>query len=160
MPLFRDGHVLASSGHGTGTKLLKIAPDSKGVTEVWCNTELDNCHGGFILVGGHIYGSGCRLYHKGLVCVDFSNGKTAWNDKGIGVVSMTCAEGMLYCLNRQGRVSLIEANPKRCNVVSQFNLPREGRDLCLCHPVICGGRLYLRHAKNLFAYDISSAHRK
>ena len=156
-PIYRDGFVFASSGHGTGGRWLKINPSSDGVSRAWLNKDLDSCHGGVVLVGDSFYGSGCRLFRKGLVCVDLRTGKTAWNNKGLGNVSLTCAEGMLYCLNRQGRVSLVEADPKRCRIVSQFNLPRKSRQLCLAHPVVCGKRLYLRHWNELFAYDVSAS---
>jgi len=159
-PIYKDGYVFASSGHGTGGRLLKIGPTGKSVSELWLNKDLDNCHGGVVLVEGNFYGSGCRLYRKGLVCVEFSSGKTMWTNRSLGNVSLTCAEGMLYCLNRRGRVSLVQASPQRCRVVSRFDVPRQGGDLFLCHTVVCGGRLYIRHAKNLFAYDISASPRK
>jgi len=33
-------------------------------------------------------------------------------------------------------------------------VPRESKEESLCHPVVCGGGLYMRHDKNLYAYDI------
>jgi outer membrane protein assembly factor BamB len=156
-PIYRDGFVFTSSGHGTGGRWFKINPRSDGVTQVWLNKDLDNCHGGVILLDGSFYGSGCRLFRKGLVCVDLLTGKTTWNDKDLGNVSMTCADGMLYCLDRKGKVSLVEAKAKRCKIVSQFNLPMNSKKLCLAHPVVCGKRLYLRHWNELFAYDISDS---
>ena len=156
MPIFRDGHVFASSGHGTGGKLLKLSPRSDGVARLWLNKDLDNCHGGVVLLGGCFYGSGCRLYHKGLVCVDYHTGKTMWTHRALGPVSLGCADGMLYCLSRTGRLSLVAVSPERCRVVSHFNIPRGSRDLHLAHPVICGGRLYIRHANDLFAYDVAA----
>jgi hypothetical protein len=32
--------------------------------------------------------------------------------------------------------------------------PWENKPPCLSHPVICGGRLYIRHLNELFAYDV------
>lgn len=157
MPIFKNGHVFASSGHGTGGRLLKIGPNADRVTEVWLNKDLDNCHGGVILVDGRLYGSGCRLYHKGLVCVDFLSGKTVWNEKRMDKVSITYADGMLYCLSDKGRMSLVEANPERHRLVSQFDVPSDKKGLWLSHPVVCGGRLYIRHSSNLFAYDIRAS---
>ncbi len=156
-PIYRDGFVFTSSGHGTGGRWFKINPRSDGVTQVWLNKDLDNCHGGVVLLDGSFYGSGCRLFRKGLVCVDMLTGKTTWNDKGLGNVSMTGADGMLYCLDRKGKVSLVEAKAKRCKIVSQFNLPTKSKKLCLAHPVVCGKRLYLRHWNELFAYDINAS---
>lgn len=157
MPIFWNGYVYVSSGHGTGGKLLKIAADSRGVKEVWSAKDLDNCHGGVILVDGYLYGSGCRLYRRGLVCADFLTGETKWSERTLGKVSLTCAEGMLYCLDDRGKVSLVEADPRRCRIVSSFDLPRTSRGLVLSHPVVCGGRLYIRDGDDLFAYDVRAA---
>jgi outer membrane protein assembly factor BamB len=153
-PIFKDGYVYASSGHGTGGRLLKLSADGRSVTEVWLATDQDNCHGGVILLDGCLYGHGCRLSGKGLVCVDFQTGKTLWNEKTLGKVSITYADGMLYCLSDTGKMSLVEANRERCRIVSQFGLPRESGELHLFHPVVCGGRLYVRHWNTLFAYDL------
>ena len=160
MPIFKDGRVFASSGHGTGGRLLEISPSGDRVAERWLNKDLDNCHGGVILLGRHLYGSGCRLFRKGLVCVDFAAGQTVWNNKGLGKVSITYADGRLYCLSDRGKMSLADVSPERCRVVSQFRIPKPRKwsnDLSLSHPVVCGGRLYVRYGSDLFAYDIRAA---
>ncbi len=156
-PIYRDGYVYASSGHGTGGRLLELNEKGDGVKEVWAGKDLDNCHGGVMLVDRSLYGSGCRLFRRGFLCVDFRTGRTMWSEPRLGKVSVTWADGLLYCLSDRARLSLVEASPERCRVVSQFQVPRESRTLCLAHPVVCGGRLYIRHGNNLFAYDIRAA---
>ena len=153
-PIYWDGRLFASSGHGTGGRLLALSPDGASVTEAWLNKDLDNCHGGVVLRDGCFFGSGCRLFGKGFVCVDFATGKTLYNEKSLGKVSITYADGMLYCLSDRARMSLVEANRTACRIVSQFDLPKESRELCLSHPVVCGGRLYVRHWNNLYVYDV------
>ena len=154
MPLYRDGHVFASSGHGTGGRLLRIDPGGKAVREVWLNKDLDNCHGGVLLLDGRLYGSGCRLFRKGFVCVDFDGGKTLWSEKALGKISLAWADGMLYGLTDKAVMSLIELSTDGCRVTGRFKLPSETRKLSLSHPVVCGGRLYVRHWNDLFAYDV------
>ena len=110
-----------------------------------------------MLLDGLLYGSGCRLYKKGFVCVELAGGKTLWNERRIGKVSITWADGMLYAVDDRGKVSLLDASPKGCRVVSQFQLPRKSGKLTLCHPVVCGGRLYLRDWNELLAYDLRAA---
>jgi len=39
-------------------------------------------------------------------------------------------------------------------VVSQFELPRKPPNSYLAHPVVCGGRLYVRCGPDLYAFDI------
>lgn len=153
-PIYHDGCVYASSGHSTGGRLMRIADDSRSVKDVWLSSDQDNCHGGVILYEGHFYGSGCRLYRKGLVCVELAGGKTVWNEPKMSKVSMAYADGMLYCLDDKGKLSLLKADPAGCKIAGQFELPRKGKTKTLSHPVICGGRLYVRHWDELFVYDI------
>ena len=75
--------------------------------------------------------------------------------KGVGKGSLTCAEGMLYTMSEKKRkVGLVPATPKSHTVVSEFRLPRGGEGPTWAHPVVCGGRLYLRHGDYLYAYDV------
>ena len=46
------------------------------------------------------------------------------------------------------------AQPERFEIVSQFDLPKQGEGPLWAHPVVCGGRLYVRHAQYLYAYDV------
>ena len=47
------------------------------------------------------------------------------------------------------------ATPDAFEVTGEFIVPEGGRSLYWAHPVVCGGRLYIRHADKLYAYDIS-----
>lgn len=152
-PVFHDGYVFVTCGHSAGGRLLKINPDQRGVTQVWHREEFDNCHGGVILLAGRLYGCGCRLGGKDFFCVDFLTGETKFSSSALGKVSITYADGMFYCLSDKGRMSLAAVTPTGLSVVSQFDLPKQ-TDLSLCHPVVCGGRLYVRHDKNLYVYDV------
>jgi hypothetical protein len=49
---------------------------------------------------------------------------------------------------------LIKPRPDRFEVVSQFQTPEDSRALCWAHPVVCGGRLYVRRGEFLYAYDV------
>jgi hypothetical protein len=51
----------------------------------------------------------------------------------------------------------VKPTPQAATIVSRFRPPKEGKDPSLTHPVICGGRLYVRHLDDLFAYDIQAA---
>lgn len=155
-PLYHDGCVLVTSGHKGGSRQVKINPDGRGVRETWFATDLDNCHGGVLLLDGFVYGSGCRLYRKGLVCVELATGKTTYNAAEIGKTSVTWADGRLYCLGNDARMALVEATPQRATVVSQFTPPWKQKPPCLSHPVVCGGRLYIRHLDQLLVYDVKA----
>jgi outer membrane protein assembly factor BamB len=105
-PVFHDGYVFVACGHSTGGTVLKIDMESHTARRVWYREDLDNCHGGAILLHGNLYGCGCRLGGKNFYCVDFLTGETKKLDKSLGKVGITCADGMIYCLNHQGGIAL------------------------------------------------------
>lgn len=151
-PICYKGHVYASSGYGRGSLLVRLDRAGGGVkpVKVWDSKVFDNHHGGVVRAGDHLYGAGHQA--RGWFCLDFMTGKQAWNAKGKG--SLTFAEGMLYCLDERGEMTLVEARPEGYRAVSSFQVPSGGRGLYWAHPVVCGGRLYVRHDDTLFAFDI------
>lgn len=153
-PIFSKGYVFITSGHSGGGRLIQIGPDQKQTREIWYRVELDSCHGGVILVDGRLFGSSCRLGGKMFFCVDFKTGKTIQADRTLGKISLTCAGGRIYALNDAGTMRLIDITPDGFSVVSTFRLPRRSRDKYLCHPVVCGGRLYIRHGGHLYTYAV------
>jgi outer membrane protein assembly factor BamB len=153
-PVFHKGHVFVTGGHKAGGVLLKLKPNLSGADVVWYKESFDNCHGSVILLDGRLYGCGCRLSRQGFFCVDFLSGEVVKNDPALGKVSITYADGMLYCVDHKGPMSLLKITPDGFEVVSRFELPKKSKDLYLCHPVVCGGRLYVRHDRWLYCYDV------
>ena len=151
-PIFHKGYVFASSGYGKGSIVVRLKPVTGGIEaeKVWAGQIMDNHHGGVVLLDGRLYGSG--HLSKGWFCLDLLTGKQAWNAKGKG--ALTYADGMLYCLDERGTMSLVKSTPEAFRPVSSFRVPKGGAGLYWAHPVVCGGRLYVRHAGRLFAYDI------
>ncbi len=117
---------------------------------VWQTDLMDNHHGGVILHDGYLYGSGHSA--SGWFCLDFMTGKQMWKTRGKG--SLTYADDMLYLLEEKGTMKLVKATPEKYDVVGLFEVPEGGKEMHWSHPVVCDGRLYVRHADKLFAYDI------
>jgi outer membrane protein assembly factor BamB len=153
-PLYQNGFVFASTGYGAGSVLLKLSFDGAKVTasQVWANTELDNVHGGFVLMDGFVYGAAHEK--PAWVCLELATGKPRYREIGVGMGSVSYADGMLYCLGEKGAMGLVPCTPDRYSVVSRFDVPKGGDGPFWAHPVVCGGRLYIRHADRLYAYDI------
>jgi hypothetical protein len=63
---------------------------------------------------------------------------------------------MLYTLSRQRVVGLVKPSPDGHEIVSSFMIPKGGKGPSWAHPVICGGRLYIRHGDFLYAYDVKA----
>ena len=153
-PVYHNGHVFVACGHSAGGSLLKISDDSKSVELIWHLEEFDNCHGGIILQEGNMYACGCRLGGKGFFCVDFMTGRFKQTDRSLGKVSLTFADGMMYSLSNKRTMSLLSISQDGFNIVSQFQIQKRATALLSAHPVVCGGRLYVRHDEHLFVYDI------
>jgi outer membrane protein assembly factor BamB len=153
-PVYHDGYVFVACGHSSGGTVMKIDQPAKTAKRVWFREDLDNCHGGALLVDGKLFGCGCRQGGKNFYCVDYMTGDTIKLDKTLGKVGITCAEGMIYAMNHQGMLSLLAITPQGFDIVSQFQMAKKPANSYLAHPVICGGRLYLRCDQDLFAFDI------
>ena len=102
-----------------------------------------------MLYKGHIYGT----HRSGWACLDFKTGKTKWTGKGVGQGSIIYADKMLYTFSeRNGRMGLVVASPKKFFLVSEFSVPGEGKSYA--HPVVIAGRLYLRYGDNLYVFKL------
>ena len=72
----------------------------------------------------------------------------------MGRGSLVYADGMLYTLSERSIMGLVRATPGRHEVISQFRLPPGGEGRSWAHPVVHGGRLYIRYSDLLHAYDV------
>ena len=152
--LFKD-YVFISSGYALGSMLYKLNVSGNEIKpeKIWESKLMDNHHGGVILHNGYVYGSGSRG-SRGWHCLDVMTGKLMWkatNDEGC----ITYADGMLYTLEQRGTMRLVKASPEKYEVAGEFKVPSGGTGMYWAHPVVCGKRLYIRHADKLFVYDVS-----
>jgi outer membrane protein assembly factor BamB len=157
-PIFHDGQVFISSGYGTGSQMVKLTVDGDKVTatQVWHSKDLDNHHGGVILVDGYLYGASDRFNRQKWICLDWKTGKMMYMDKGVGKGSATYAEGMLYTLSESHHVGLVRATPEKHDTISRFDIPDYGESTARAHPVICDGRFYIRQNEYLYVYDVKA----
>ncbi len=159
--VFHDGMVFASSAYGAGGGLVKLSKDADGAVraeEVYASTEMQNHHGGMILLDGYLYGASGGNEGGALVCLDFKTGKVMWDQRATAgrraKGSLALADGMLYYRMEDGTVCLIEPNPKQYIERSRFQQPDRTRLPAWSHPVIANGNLYIRDQDVLFCYDV------
>jgi outer membrane protein assembly factor BamB len=157
-PIFHDGHVFVSSGYGVGSQMVKLTVIKGKVKtkRIWFSKELDNHHGGVILVDGYLYGSGHRANDAKWICLDWKTGKMKYAEKGVGKGSATYAEGMLYTLSSRHMMGIVKATPEAHVLSGKFKIPLPVDTTSRGHPVVCGGRLYIRYNAFLYAYDIKA----
>ena len=153
-PVFHDGYVFIACGHASGGTLLKIEPSSQSATSVWHREDIDDCHSGALLVDGKLYGCACRVSGRHFFCVDFLTGETIKLDETMGKVGITYADGKIYALNHQGAMYLLNVTDDGFERVSRFEIKKKPTNSYLAHPVVCGGRLYIRCDQDLYAYNV------
>lgn len=62
-----------------------------------------------------------------------------------------------FWLDERGKMSLIKATAETWDEVSSFDVPSGGEGSYWAHPVVHGGRLYVRHGGQLYAYAIAAS---
>lgn len=164
--LVSGDYVFCSTGYRAGAALLKLTAEGDGVNaeEVYFldGNELQNHHGGMVLVDGYVY---CGHGHNNgfPICVKLETGEIAWGgDKrgpGQGSAAVACADGLLVFRYQSGEVALIEATPEEYRLKGVL-IPEYQEGRSWAHPVIIGGKLYLREQDKLMCYDVSAATRK
>jgi outer membrane protein assembly factor BamB len=65
------------------------------------------------------------------------------------------ADGNLYAFSENGVVGLIEATPERYVEKGRFRIEQDSLPTWT-HPVVAGGRLYLRDQNTIYAYDVKA----
>ena len=156
-PIFWEDCVYVTSGYGAGCLLVRIADDFSAEV-VYDNKLMSNHHGGVILLGDHIYGHSNK---KGWTCQDIATGKKVWLerhelDKG----AIAYADKRFYCFGEDtGDVVLIAASESGWEEHGRFTLDpqselRSPKGRIWTHPVIAGGRLYLRDQELLYCFDV------
>jgi outer membrane protein assembly factor BamB len=157
-PLYRDGMVYVTGGYDTGSMMVKIATDGKSANVAWTDSNLDNHHGGVVLVNGYIYGSNWLNNNNGnWCCIEWNSGKKMWEEPWNTKGSIISAEGMLYVYEeKNGNVGLLKVNPEKFDLVSSFKVTQGDSGPFWAHPVIHNGILYLRHSNALMAFNIKN----
>jgi outer membrane protein assembly factor BamB len=147
-PVVRGNRVFISSDYGTGAGLVEIKADGKA-QEVYFTKDMRNHHSSSILIGDHLYGFSSGI----LTAMKFDTGEVAWKDRSVGKGSLAYADGNLYALSENGVVGLIEATPTGYKEKGRFKINQDSLPTWT-HPVIAGGRLYLRDQDTIYAYDV------
>jgi outer membrane protein assembly factor BamB len=110
---------------------------------------MQNHHGGMVVVNGYLYGFNNAI----LTCLEFATGKVMWRDRSVGKGAVTAADGHLYLLGENNLMGLAEATPAGYREKGRFSIRDQGLQ-SWAHPVVSGGRLYIRNQGTLASYDV------
>jgi outer membrane protein assembly factor BamB len=162
-PIYHDGMVFASSAYDAGGGLVKLSKDADGsvkAEEVYATTDMQNHHGGMILLDGCLYGASGGNEGGALVCLDFKTGKVLWDQRDTAgrraKGSLALADGLLYYRMEDGTMCLVEPNPTQYVERGRFQQPDRTRLPAWSHPVVANGRLCIRDQDALFCYDVKA----
>jgi outer membrane protein assembly factor BamB len=165
IPIVYGDHVWVSCSYSGGSALLQIVPAGKDkftVKEIkaYKKPELNNHHGGMVLVDGCIY-FGHDQKNGNPVCVEMKTGEIKWGPEknpagGRGSAAVLYADGRLYFRYEDGTLVLIEPSPTELKVVSSFKLPEPSGKESWPYPVIANGKLYIRDQDKLHCFNLKA----
>ncbi|MEI8037613.1 MAG: PQQ-binding-like beta-propeller repeat protein [Verrucomicrobiota bacterium] len=158
-PVIAGEQVFSSSAYGAGAGLVTLVKDGDGVKaeEVYFLKPgvLQNHHGGMVEADGYLY-CGHKQNGGDLVCLELKTGQLMWGPvkaPGKGSAAVTYVDGHLLFRYQDGLVVLVEATPKEFRLKGSFK-PQFQQKESWAHPVVSGGRLYLREQDKLMCYQL------
>jgi len=157
-PIVDGNEIYVTSGYGVGSKLVRIEEGNKPV-DVWENKTMKNHHGGVVKVGDYLYGFSDG---GGLICQDWKTGEMVWNEKGqfTSKGAVHVADGLIYALNESdGTLTLATATEKGFESKGSLKLDpqssnRNPKGAVWTHPLVLGGKLFLRDQEYIVCYDV------
>ncbi len=143
-PIVREGAIYISTGYQIGCGLFQLKDDRLEL--IYSNRQMRNHFNNSIYLDGYVYGFDGNSNLGRVVrlnCMEFSTGKIAWKQKGLGCGSLMIAGGKLLILSENGTLVLANATPDGFQELARSPF-LEGR--CWTVPVLLRGRVYGRNA--------------
>ena len=115
-----------------------------------------NHHGGVILYEDNLYGYSDG---KGWTCQNLATGSVVWKEKEAlrkGSIGYADKHFYLRAEDGPGTVVLIDASADGYKEHGRFDPPDRSDKNSWPHPVITGGKLYLRDQDVLLCYDVKA----
>ena len=160
-PIYKDGIVFVTSGYGVGCNAFKVTAEGGAfkAEEAYSGKQITNHHGGVILIGDHLYELDDQ---KKMKCVEFKTGKVLWEDRSVGKGAIAYADGHCYVRGETGEkggastIALVEATPSGYKEKGRFTQPDRSNTAAWAHPVVFGGKFYVRDQDVLLCYDVKA----
>ncbi|MEI7664227.1 MAG: PQQ-binding-like beta-propeller repeat protein, partial [Bacteroidota bacterium] len=148
-PIYSEGFLYIVSGGGNGAAKFEISHDGTQVSKIWVNDDFNTYFGGYAMVGNFLYGSSesKRLW----LGVDALTGKNA-DSLPFPTGSIVQAGEDLVIYSHTGNVGLVTLSRGKLKLVRSFKINKGTREH-FSHPLLAGGRLFIRHGDALLVYD-------
>lgn len=146
-----NNRFFISSGYGKGAALVELSGSGNKFTTrtLWENINMKNKFNSSVLYEGHVYG----LDEGILTCLDVNTGARKWKGGRYGYGQVILASGHLIVMSESGELALVKASPDQYTEVAKFKA-LEGKTWN--YPAIAGGRLLVRNANEMAAYNIAA----
>jgi outer membrane protein assembly factor BamB len=165
-PIFHDGFLIVSGCVRKGTTSLQLQVSGNGcsVERHWINRTLDNKQGGIVLLDGRLYGyAETQSRSEPWMCIDFKSGETVFQSAPVKSSykykngCLTYADGMFYLFSDNGNMSLAKPTDTDFEVTGRLKIKDPGTRPTWAHPVVFGGRLYIRYGDKLGVYNVAGS---
>ncbi len=165
-PIVIGDQILATAGYGQPAMLLNLTKGDDGfkVEEAWSKPSIGNRLGGAVVVGGLVFFD--QDMSGNLHALKWKDGEKVWErdrppakskrfNKGRNSAALAYADGMLYVRYQNGWMALVPAGGTAYEEKGGFQIPGVERE-SWSHPVVIGGRLYLREDDAIYCYDVKA----
>ncbi|MYN66089.1 MAG: PQQ-binding-like beta-propeller repeat protein [Acidobacteria bacterium] len=148
--VINDTRLFLSAGYGKGAALVELTPAGSRLTAatVWESNRMKNKFSSSVLIDGYIYG----LDNSILACIDAATGELRWKGGRYGYGQLLAAGDHLVVLTERGDLVLVRATPDGHDEVAGFRAI-EGKTWNV--PAMAGGRILVRNARQMAAFDLS-----
>jgi outer membrane protein assembly factor BamB len=144
------GQLIQAADPGVVLLQIRQVDNTWSADERWATNRLKPSFNDFVVHKDHIYGLDDGI----LTCVDLTNGARVWKRGryGHGQMLLLAEQGVLLILSEHGEVVLVAASQDSHNELGRFQAI-EGKTWN--HPALVHGRLYVRNAENMAAYELN-----
>jgi outer membrane protein assembly factor BamB len=122
---------------------------------IWQNKNMANHFNSCVYLNGYFYGvhGNTDQAEKDLRCIDAKTGGLKWKYEGLGLGSLTAADGKLIVLSERGELVVAAASS---NGFKPMDRAQVIGGKCWTVPVLSNGRIYCRNAQGtLVCLDVS-----
>ena len=163
-PLFHDGCLIVSGcvRKGTTSLQLQVSGNDCSVQMRWHNKKLDNKQGGIVLLSGRLYGyAETQVRYGPWMCIDFESGETIFQSAPLESTykykngCLTYADGLFYLYADNGKMALVKPVDSGFELTGKLEIDDPGERPTWAHPVVFGGRLYVRYGDKLGVYHVA-----
>lgn len=151
-----DGLLFSSVPHDGGSRVIEIEATVEAVTaeQLWQHRDLRLYYTNAVRIGDWVYGSSGDLGPTFFTAVNVHTGEVAWRSRELMRSNFIHANGRLILRDEEGRLTMARVSPAGLELLAQAELFEPGPPVA---PSLVEGRLYVRDADRIAAFDLRAA---